>query len=543
MTRLFSYFVAHFRRNKPRHHHHRPTHRLNDAGHVALIAGGWVRDELLGRSSLDIDIATSATPERVAAAFEKVVPMPNDTLIVVHGGVPFEVTPFRGGGDGGAGGGEGGGGERGGRAAAAAAEAPSTSTATAATAAAPPPAPALLPRPDLRGYAAAALDARLRDFTVNALLCDPASRTVLDWVGGRADLSARVLRCCRGSSAPGEAAPSNDDGSERLREDPLRCLRAVRFAAGLGLAVAPETAAAVRELAPLCCPEKGVAAERIWKELVKLSNCEVERAEAFADGFRLAQELGVLQVILPEAASEATASTSTSTTSTPTDAALRRLPSDCPAVLRVATALPDPVAFAEGAAAALTLRFKLAKKETKLLETLSALKALDESATAVGDDDEGGDNGGGDGEGRGEEDGAPPPSDDDSQGTKRQKTAAAEPEKRKKKRDTMAWVRFYAGEGSGSCVSAMAARVPDEAARRRYASAHARRLERLAKGVERARARAPVVSARWAQAEHGLRPGREMGRLLALAEEVAVEQGKEDAGEVVSLMKERGLWP
>ena len=223
-------------------------------------------------------------------------------------------------------------------------------------------------------------------------------------------------------------------------------------------------------------------------------------------------------------------------------------------MLRVATALPDSVVFADGAAASLTLRFKLSKKETKLLETLSSLRALDESATAVGDDDDEEEDGdsGGDGDVRGEDQGAPLSG--NSQDTKRQKTAAAEAaeaeepqkmkEKEKKKRDTMAWVRFYAGEGSGSCVQAMAARVPGgEAGRLRYAAAHARRLERLSKGVERARARAPVVSAKYAQAEHGLRPGKEMGRLLALAEEFAVEQGRDDAGEVVSLMKERGLWP
>ena len=539
--------VAH---RKPPHHH---EHRLNDAGHVALIAGGWVRDELLGRSSLDIDIATSATPDKVAAAFEKVVPMPNDTLIVVHEGVPFEVTPFRGG-DGGDGGGEGGGGGT------AAAEAPTKRTAAAAAAAAQKeeeeqqqPSP-LLPRPDLRGYAAAALDARLRDFTVNALLCDPASGTVLDWVGGRKDLSARLLRCCRSTSPENATAADDDDGSERLREDPLRCLRAVRFAAGLGLTIAPETAAAVRELAPLllCCPEKekggGVAAERIWKELVKLSDCDRESPGAFADGVRLAQELGVLQVILPEAVVDsgdgeagggggATPGTTSTSTTTTTDAALRRLPSECPAVLRVATALPDSVVFADRAAASLTLRFRLSKKETKLLETLANLRALDESTTAVGDDDSDDD----DGEREGEEQGAAPPlGDDDSQENKRQKT---EEKKEKKKRDTMAWVRFYAGEGSASCVAAMAARVSDEGQRLRYSTAHSKRLERLSRGVERARARAPVVSAKYAQAEHGLKPGKEMGRLLALAEEFAVEQGKDDAGEVVSLMKEKGLWP
>jgi hypothetical protein len=51
------------------------------------------------------------------------------------------------------------------------------------------------------------------------------------------------------------------------------------------------------------------------------------------------------------------------------------------------------------------------------------------------------------------------------------------------------------------------------------------------------------VTAKYAQAQHGLEPGKEMGRLLSLAEEFAVEQGKESADEVVALMKEKGLWP
>lgn len=220
-----------------------------------------------------------------------------------------------------------------------------------------------------------------------------------------------------------------------------------------------------------------------------------------------------------------------------TDAALRRLPSDSPAVLRVATALPDSLVFSDGASSALTLRFKLSKKETRLLETLSLLKALDELTTAAGDDD---DDGSGDGGGGGDGDGEKQREEQDSaqDSNKRQKTAAAS-----KKRDTMAWVRFYAGEGSGSCVAAMAARVSGEAERRRYASAHSRRLERLSKGVERARNRAPVVTAKYVQAEHGLKPGKAMGKVLALAEEFAVEQGREGAAEVVALMKEKGLWP
>ena len=81
-----------------------PPCSLTDRGHVALVAGGWVRDALLGRASPDVDVATSAPSSEVAATFDRVIPMPNDTLIVVLDGVPFEVTPFRTAGGGEAGG-------------------------------------------------------------------------------------------------------------------------------------------------------------------------------------------------------------------------------------------------------------------------------------------------------------------------------------------------------------------------------------------------------------------------------------------------------
>ena len=122
--------------------------------------------------------------------------MPNDTLIVVHDGAAFEVAPFR--------------------------SEPDDTPAT-------------------DGWAAAARDARLRDFTVNALFCDPTTHTLLDYVGGRADLEAGVLRAC-------------GDPAARLRADALRCVRAARFAASLGLAIDDDTARAVREVAPECVP-------------------------------------------------------------------------------------------------------------------------------------------------------------------------------------------------------------------------------------------------------------------------------------------------
>ena len=237
--------------------------------------------------------------------------MPNDTLIVVHGGIPFEVTPFRGG--------DGSGvvakqqqqqqqqqqkqkhrqRQRSDGSGTLRHEQNATTLPLLPLPSRLPPSPGLL-----RGYAAAALDARLRDFTVNALMCDPVSGTVLDWVGGRSDLSSRASA----AAAPRPGARENgddgdDDGSDRLKEDPLRCLRAVRFAAGSGSPSPrrlrkpsknwPRSAAQKKE-----SPRNGSG--RSWSSCLTTSR----EARGLCGGMRLAEELEVLQVILPEALHE-----------------------------------------------------------------------------------------------------------------------------------------------------------------------------------------------------------------------------------------------
>ena len=132
--------------------------KLHRAGHVALFAGGWVRDALLGRPEKDIDIATSATPDQV----QKILPRVSDlqgksfgVLRVMHRDHVFEVATFRH--DGNYGDGR---------------------------------------RPDSVSFTLeAADDARRRDFTINGLFYNPLTREVIDHVGGRADLAARTLRC------------------------------------------------------------------------------------------------------------------------------------------------------------------------------------------------------------------------------------------------------------------------------------------------------------------------------------------------------------
>ncbi|MGH9680788.1 MAG: CCA tRNA nucleotidyltransferase, partial [Candidatus Acidiferrales bacterium] len=124
-------------------------------------------------------------------------------------------------------------------------------------------------------------DVRRRDFTINGLLMDPATREVLDFVGGRADLSAGIIRAI-------------GDPLQRFGEDKLRMLRAVRFAARFGFVIEPDTLRAARRLAPKVMQ---VSIERIREELTKLLTEGAARR-----GFELLDEAGLLEVVLPDIA-------------------------------------------------------------------------------------------------------------------------------------------------------------------------------------------------------------------------------------------------
>jgi poly(A) polymerase len=216
--------------------------RLQAAGHAAFFVGGCVRDAQLGRVPEDFDIATSARPDQVEALFPRTVPVGRQfgVVIVLSGPDPFQVATFRA--------------EHGyvdGR------------------------------HPTAVRFSDAREDALRRDFTVNGLFFDPVSGELHDWVGGRADLQARVIRTI-GSPA------------ERFAEDHLRLLRAVRFAAQLDFALDPTTMAAVQANAPSI---QTVSAERIRDELLKLF-----QPPHAARGLELLRDSRLLEHILPEVA-------------------------------------------------------------------------------------------------------------------------------------------------------------------------------------------------------------------------------------------------
>ncbi len=215
---------------------------LRRAGHEALFCGGCVRDFLLGRLAKDWDLATSATPDQIAALFERTVDVGRafGVMVVVREERNFEVATFRRDRE-----------YRDGR------------------------------RPEGVEFCSAEEDARRRDFTVNALFYNPDREAVVDYVGGRPDLAARIIR------AVGEPR-------ERFYEDHLRLLRAVRFAARLGFALEERTQAAVAELAGLV---RTLPGERVGGEIWRLLTEGGARR-----GLELLARTNLLWQILPEVA-------------------------------------------------------------------------------------------------------------------------------------------------------------------------------------------------------------------------------------------------
>jgi poly(A) polymerase len=222
---------------------------LRGSGYQAYLVGGCVRDLLLGSEPADYDVTTDATPDEVMRIFPEtyavgaqfgvvLVPLPKD-LVAKDENEVVEVATFRsdlGYSDG--------------------------------------------RHPDQVRYGEHAReDVERRDFTINGLLMDPLTGEVLDYVGGRDDLRAGIVRTI-------------GDAGRRFAEDKLRLLRAVRFAARFAYRIEAQTFAAIHRLAPHI---HQVSCERVREELTKmLTEGHARRA------FLLLEESGLLREVLPE---------------------------------------------------------------------------------------------------------------------------------------------------------------------------------------------------------------------------------------------------
>lgn len=208
-------------------------------GYEAFAVGGCVRDSILARRPEDWDITTSAKPEEIKRLFRRTVDtgIEHGTVTVIIGKDSYEVTTYRVDGayeDG------------------------------------------RHPK-EVRFTSRLEEDLQRRDFTINAMAYNDDVRLV-DVFGGMKDLNHHLIRCV-------------GDPRDRFSEDALRILRAVRFSAQLNFPIEPDTAEAIKELAPTL--EK-ISAERIQAELVKLL------VSPHPERIRDAYELGITKVILPE---------------------------------------------------------------------------------------------------------------------------------------------------------------------------------------------------------------------------------------------------
>lgn len=219
----------------------RVTEGLQQAGHRAFIVGGAVRDLLLNVAPKDFDVATDATPDQVQKLFRRarIIGRRFQIVHVQFGQDIIETSTFR-----------------------ALVDTPADAPPS------PPPPRLRRGEMDTRTHAVDASgrvlrdnvwgeqheDATRRDFTINAMYYDPATQTVLDYHDGMADVRARLLRMI-------------GDPATRYREDPVRMLRVVRFAAKLGFEIEPATRAPIAELADLI---SNVPAARLFDEMLKL---------------------------------------------------------------------------------------------------------------------------------------------------------------------------------------------------------------------------------------------------------------------------------
>ena len=198
----------------------RVTKTLQDNGFKAFIVGGAVRDLLLGVKPKDFDVATNATPEQVKRLFRRafIIGKRFQIVHVMFGQELIEVTTFRG----------------------------------ASSDGSPKDEHGRVLRDNTFGEQHE--DAVRRDFTINAMYYDPASQSVLDYHGGIDDIRAKTLRIIGEPEA-------------RFREDPVRMLRIVRFAAKLKFTIDPATRAPIPVMAALI---DNVPAARVFDEMLKL---------------------------------------------------------------------------------------------------------------------------------------------------------------------------------------------------------------------------------------------------------------------------------
>jgi poly(A) polymerase len=214
--------------------------QLRERGHIAYFAGGCVRDIVRGQTPKDFDIATDAKPEAVQQIFSRTyaVGAHFGVIVVVENGFQFEVATFR-----------------------------SDDVYVDGR------------RPSAVRFSSPEEDAKRRDFTINGMFYDPVTEEVIDFVGGRVDLEAQLVRAI-------------GDPAQRFKEDRLRMLRAVRFATVLDYKIDNQTWDALAA--------NGHAITEISKERIREELVRIFISPNRVRGWDLLDESGLMRAIIPE---------------------------------------------------------------------------------------------------------------------------------------------------------------------------------------------------------------------------------------------------
>ena len=204
--------------------------KLNSSGFKAFIVGGAIRDALLDREAIDWDITTEASVSEIKSVFKDIrqFSLKHETVTLMHSGIPFEVTAMKG----------------------------------------------------TEGKKDNIFkDLSHRDFTLNAMAYDEKKSIVLDPLGGAGDIKRKTIKAV-------------DDPLDRFKEDPLRMLRAVRFAGELDFTIDKNTFDVITSFAPALT---SVSVERIRDELIRIIMCKKS-----SNLLELLCETGLMEYILPE---------------------------------------------------------------------------------------------------------------------------------------------------------------------------------------------------------------------------------------------------
>ncbi len=280
--------------------------KLQASGEIAFFAGGWVRDYILQQPSEDIDIVTSASIKKIQQLFPKTIPVgiAFGVVVVVEEQSHFEVATFRKDGA-----------YRDGR------------------------------HPEKIDLATAQEDAMRRDFTINGLFYDPIKKSLHDFIGGIKDIEKKIIRTI-------------GNPYERLAEDRLRMVRAVRYSARFQFSIEEKTQQAILELAHTLLPATSL--ERIWQEIKKMSH-----HPHFDTALLSMFKLELLPTIIPILKSSSLEEIGEKI------AIIRRFPSNTPAIISIMELIPY---ISPPTLSYLGSYFKLSNDEKKFADLYYALR-------------------------------------------------------------------------------------------------------------------------------------------------------------------------